>query len=79
MLLGFEGFFGLFLLFFGLSEVFNQVLVVPSDFFWLALDDVHLSFHFDDFIGRGFGFLVHLPTYSFVILNLLIVLNIHLL
>lgn len=52
LLFGFEGFFGLFLFFLGLSEIFDEILVVSSDFFGLIFDDIHLAFHLDDFIGR---------------------------
>jgi hypothetical protein len=79
LLLRFEGFFGLFLFLFGFSKVFDKILVVPSDFFGLGFDNVHLSFHLDDFIGGAFSFFVHLSTYFFVVIDLLMILGVHLL
>jgi hypothetical protein len=71
---GFEGLFGLFLFLFGFGEVFDEIFVVPAYFLGLIFEDVHLSFDFDDFIGVGFGFFVHLPADFFVVLNLLMIL-----
>lgn len=79
MFFSFECFFGLFLFLFWLSEIFDKILIVSSDFLGLAFNNIDLSLKLNDFIGVIFCSFICFSVHLFVVLNLIMILHVHLL
>lgn len=77
LLLSFQCFFCLFLFFFCLSKIFDEILVVPPYFLGLTFDNIHLALKLNDFIWVIFCSFISFPVHFFVVLNLISILQIH--
>lgn len=64
---------------FRLNEILYHILAIPPYFLRLTFDNIHLSLHFNNFVGIGLCPIIQLSIDPFVILNLFSKLDVELL